>query len=46
MNDEARMTNVETISKHEARNSAAELRHSIIRNSFVLGHSVFVIFTS
>ncbi len=43
-NDEARMTNDEGMSKHEARNSfAAEFRHLFISHSFELRHSSFVI---
>jgi hypothetical protein len=45
MNDEARMTNDERMMKHKARkNFAAEFRHLIIRHSFGLRHSSFVIF--
>jgi hypothetical protein len=46
MNDEARMTNDEGMSKHEVRKDfAAEFRHLIIRHSFGLRHSSFVIVT-
>jgi hypothetical protein len=46
MNDEIRMTNDERVSKHEARKSfAAEFRHLLIRHSFELRHSSFVIIT-
>jgi hypothetical protein len=46
MNDEARMTKSETMTKHEARNASAALfRHLIIRHSFELRHSSFVIFS-
>jgi hypothetical protein len=46
MNDEIRMTNDERMSKHEARKSfAAEFRHLLIRHSFELRHSSFVIIT-
>jgi hypothetical protein len=45
MNDEARMTNVETMTKHEARMGLAPIvRHLVIRHSFGLRHSSFVIF--
>jgi len=45
MNDEARMTNVETMTKHEARMSVATtLRLLVIGHSFELRHSSFVIF--
>jgi hypothetical protein len=44
MNAEARMTNDETMTKHEARkNFAAIFRHFVVRHSFGLGHSSFVI---
>jgi hypothetical protein len=44
MNDEARMTNDETMTKHEARKGfAAVFRHLIIGHSFGLRHSSFVI---
>jgi hypothetical protein len=45
MNDEARMTNDEGMSKHQAgKDFAAGFRHLIIRHSFGLCHSSFVIF--
>jgi hypothetical protein len=44
MNDEARMTNDEGMTKHEARMGvAATVRHLIIGHSFELRHSSFVI---
>jgi hypothetical protein len=47
MNDEARMTNDEGTSKQEIRNDfTAMIRHLIIRHSFELRHSSFVIFPS
>jgi hypothetical protein len=46
MNDEARMTNDEGMTKHEARKIfAAEFRHLFISHSFGFRHSSFVIFT-
>jgi len=45
MNDEARMTKDEGMTKHEARKRlAAEFRHLIICQSFELRYSSFVIF--
>jgi hypothetical protein len=45
MNDEALMTNDEGTTKHGARKSfAAEFHHFVIRHSFELRHSSFVIF--
>jgi hypothetical protein len=44
MNDEARMTNDESMTKHEARKGLALFCHLIIRHSFELRHSSFVIF--
>jgi hypothetical protein len=44
MNDEARMTNDEGMTKHEARTgSDAILRHLVIGHSFVIRHWSFVI---
>ncbi|HSP45737.1 MAG TPA: hypothetical protein VLO30_07070 [Chthoniobacterales bacterium] len=44
MNDEARMTNDEGMTKYEApKGLAATLRHLIIGHSFELRHSSFVI---
>lgn len=44
MNDEARTTNDETITKHEGRKAfAAVFCHFIIRHSFGRRHSSFVI---
>jgi hypothetical protein len=42
MNDEARMTNDERMTKHECRKGFA----AVIRHSFELRHSSFVIFRS
>jgi hypothetical protein len=44
MNDEARMTNDDTTTNHEARkNFAAISRHLLVRHSFGLRHLSFVI---
>ena len=42
-NDEARMLNDETSPKHESRRTGVSILHLIIRHSFELRHSDFVI---